>query len=67
MLGVGNLEPAELCANLPSPLAAVLIDIISHILELSSVVSIEVLHAHLICDLLNDNEPRHNWSSLNAV
>jgi hypothetical protein len=36
----GCLEPAELSANLPSPLSHILVDIISHILKQSSIIAL---------------------------
>jgi hypothetical protein len=67
MLRVGDLEPAELCANLPGPLSLVLVDVIGDVLEKGSVIALEVSHAHLVSNLLDNWELSDNRACVNTV
>ena len=64
--GVGDLEPAELGADLPRPLSRVVIDVIGDVLEDVSVVRTNISVA-LDCELIEDWELLLNWSGGDAV
>jgi hypothetical protein len=66
VLSVGDLEPAELGADLPCPLAAILIVVVSDVLKLAAIVALKVSHAHLVSNLHNDDHPlrdRSRWEA----
>ena len=64
--GVGDLEPAELGADLPRPLSRVVIDVIGDVLEDVSVVRTDISIA-LDCELIENWELLLNWSGGDAV
>ena len=66
MFSVRHLEPSELCACLPRPLSAVIVDIVSDVLKDSSVITIKRGHAHLIGNLLNHCELGHDCRCLDT-
>jgi hypothetical protein len=67
VLWVRDLEPSELGADLPCPLSLVLVDVVGDVLKKVSVVTLEVSHSHLVCDLLNNWELSYNSAGVNRV